>query len=152
MTETTVSVKWVGFTKLSTALKAAQTKRDRALIRAAKLAAFMVQSSARSAILRDPHTGRIYGRHQASAPGQSPANDTGNLARNIVVLLDENEATAYVLSRAPYSAALEYGSARKVGKENKVVITEPRPFMGPALEKNLPVIKDLFAKAMKVKE
>ena len=152
MIEKTVQLKWVGFTKLTKALKEAQTKRERALIRAAKLASFMVQASARSAILRDPHTGRIYGRHQASAPGQSPANDTGNLARNIVVLLDEQDATGYVISRAPYSAALEYGSARKVGKENKVVLTEPRPFMGPALEKNLPLIKDLFAKAMKVKQ
>lgn len=151
MTEKTVELKWVGLTKLTKAIKDGQTRRERAIIKAAKIASFLVQASARSAVLRDSHTGRIYGNHQASAPGQSPANDTGNLARNIVVLVDEQDATGYVISRAPYSAALEYGSARKVGKDNKVVITEPRPFMGPALEANLPLIKNLFAKALRTK-
>ena len=33
-------------------------------------------------IINGPKTGRVYGRHQASAPGEPPATRTGRLARS----------------------------------------------------------------------
>lgn len=88
-----------------------------------------VADEAVSRILNPPKTGRIYRRrgveHQASAPGQSPANDTGHLAGNVTVdPINMATLTGTVTSRAAYAAALEFGTA----------IMEPRPYMRPALE------------------
>ena len=124
---------------------AARAKKTKAIFKAIKMASYLVQAHARKAILRDAHTGIIYGKHQASAPGESPANDTGNLARNIAVLSDETSGVAYVLSRAPYSAALEYGAI----KGNRHLL--PRPFMRPALELNREAIRKLIADAKDAK-
>lgn len=61
---------------------------------------------------RGPHTGRRYARggrvHQASAPGQPPAPDTGTLLRSITIELGDMRAT--VGSRLPYSMFLEFGT------------------------------------------
>lgn len=73
-------------------------------------------------------SGVIYVRqgkeHQASAPGEPPARDTGNLAANVrAIRLGPH--TMRVVSGAEYSAHLEYGTIKM----------EPRPFMAPAVEK-----------------
>lgn len=117
-------------------------KRDANVMRAIKLASYMVQATARKSILRDPKTGIVYGKHQASAPGEAPASDTGNLARNIIVLADERTHMSYVVSRAPYSAALEYGAVRN--KDSEFFTLAPRPFMRPALELNRAAIRKLI--------
>lgn len=148
MTLGQVELKWIGTNRLGEKLAKEASKRQKAVARAAKVAGLMVQAHARKSILRDPKTGRVYGKHQASADGESPANDTGNLARNIVVLADEQNGVAYVISRAPYSAALEYGARRKLAN-GKIAFLKARPFMAPALEANLPLIKDLFKKALR---
>ena len=147
MSKGQVEFKWIGTNRLGEKLAKEASKRQKAVARAAKVAGLAVQAAARVSILRDPHTGAMYGNHQASAPGESPASDTGNLARNIVLLADEQNGIAYVISRAPYSAALEYGAKIKMAN-GKFRFIASRPFMGPALEKNLPMIKDLFKKAL----
>jgi hypothetical protein len=84
--------------------------------------------------MKGGRTGRIYGRggrikrgknagsfkryHQASAPGEPPKTDLGFLAANIMPEAGEG-LTASLVSQAPYSAALEYGTVRNGG---------PRPF------------------------
>ncbi len=119
--------------------------------------AILVQSSARMAVMKGPKTGVQYGAladikkvnfklkgakaaakriHQASAPGEAPANDTGNLARSITVLAAEivnGLPTAYVKASAPYAFALEHGT-RTIA---------PRPFMWPAALDNREKIREL---------
>lgn len=77
--------------------------------------------------------------HTASAPGEAPATDTGFLASNIYKDIEDNGMTGIVESRAPYSAALEFGTSKIL----------PRPFMQPALEKNRNKIKRLFNRGFK---
>lgn len=52
----------------------------------------------RNGMLRGPHTGRIYARrggrrHQASAPGEFPAKDTGRLVASLKGRSNPREAT-----------------------------------------------------------
>lgn len=48
----------------------------------------------RSRIMSPPKTGRRYGAHQASAPGEYPANETGTLASGIRTRITAREGTA----------------------------------------------------------
>jgi len=106
---------------------------------ALRIGAVMIHRDAVVSIQKGPKTGHLYGNHRASAPGQAPAADTGNLARNIGFEIDKRAKTAEIASRAPYSMALEFGTNDGLIKE--------RPFMTPAYLKNLPAIQDLFAAA-----
>ena len=80
-------------------------------------------------IQHGPKTGRIYKRrsvtHQASAPGQAPATDTGRLANSVVFnkrVSGPNKGTVVVESFASYAKYLEFGT-RKIA---------PRPAWAPA--------------------
>lgn len=92
--------------------------------------AFMVQSDAIKSIQRGNKTGRTYKRgnvtHQASAPGEAPASDTGNLASSILAVPESTSSAYLVGSNLSYSKELEFGT-----KEMK-----PRPWLIPALESN----------------
>ena len=80
-------------------------------------------------------SGRIYEKynprrtHRASAPGQSPASDTGNLVRNIIVRQVDIDNVA-VESNATYSSFLEFGTSKMLA----------RPFLFPATERSRPKI------------
>jgi len=66
-------------------------------------------------------SGRMYGAHRASAPGEMPAIDTGVLAASIET--ERESATSYVVStNQDYAPFLEFGTSRMA----------PRPFLGPA--------------------
>lgn len=108
---------------------------ERAVAVGLKISAEKVKSDAVKSILNGPKTGRIYKRntitHQASAPGEPPANDTGNLARNITAtVVSPNEAI--VNSGAAYARHLEYGTTN----------IAQRPYMRPALMNNEKFIND----------
>jgi HK97 gp10 family phage protein len=85
-----------------------------------------VRTSAVQAILSPPKTGRVYRRggveHQASAPGEAPASDTGRLAGSITTEYFPDQLRGRVTARTGYAAYLEFGTQRM----------EPRPFMRPA--------------------
>lgn len=88
----------------------------------------LVRNEAISLIQDGPKTGRVYRRgdkeHQASAPGEAPASDTGTLVGRIRV--DDSkldELRARVVASTAYAAHLEYGTQKM----------EPRPFLRPAL-------------------
>jgi HK97 gp10 family phage protein len=90
--------------------------------------AFEVETEAKLLIQNPPKSGRIYTRgdkvHQASAPGQAPATDTGNLV-NSIETSRKSDYEAIVAVNAEYAAGLEYGTAHIL----------PRPFLRPAVEK-----------------
>lgn len=64
--------------------------------------------------------------HIPSRPGEPPKGDSGVLELGIEVELRASEKTVNVISRAPYSAALEFGTSR----------IAPRPFLAPALRQH----------------
>ena len=82
-----------------------------------------IQTGSKSGVLYQMYNPRR--EHRASAPGQSPASDTGNLVSKIIVRQKSQDVTS-VESNANYSAFLEYGTSKM----------QPRPFMLPAFEKS----------------
>jgi len=81
-----------------------------------------IQTGAKSGIVYEKYNPRR--SHRASAPGQSPASDTGNLVSKIIV--KNNKDTVRVQSNANYSKFLEFGTSKMLA----------RPFMFPAKEKS----------------
>jgi len=94
-------------------------------------AAERIAARARIAIQSPPKTGRIYERggkvHQASAPGEAPATDTGFLV-NSIGSRSAGHHVAEVFAGASYAIELELGTSRM----------EPRPFMLPAAQAERP--------------
>lgn len=87
-----------------------------------------VRNEAVRLILDTSKSGHVYRRrdvyHQASAPGEPPASNTGFLAANIDTSYDEGGLVGIVTAHAAYAAYLEFGTIKM----------EPRPFMRPALD------------------
>jgi hypothetical protein len=84
--------------------------------------AFEVQRRAQESMEGDK-SGLMYGRHQASSPGEAPAVDTGFLRSSIGVRMT-GQTSAEVAVGAEYGAGLEFGTAHIL----------PRPFMVPAAD------------------
>ena len=97
-----------------------------------------IQSGAKSGVLYQMYNPRR--EHRASAPGQAPASDTGNLVSKIIVKQKSKNITN-VESNADYSAFLEYGTSKM----------DPRPFMLPAFEKSKKPILNAVFKRVKSK-
>jgi len=88
-----------------------------------------------------PKSGRTYTRgsvtHQASAPGEYPATDLGELANGITTEVSGfpgGDIVGKIISSARYSKALEYGTRNM----------QPRPFMAPSLKKSRRKINNIF--------
>jgi HK97 gp10 family phage protein len=75
-------------------------------------------------------SGRRYGNHTSSAPGQSPANWTGKLLRSIKI--QKTKGMAFVYITAKYAEFLEFGTSKM----------RPRPFIIPAFIKTKRYIQD----------
>lgn len=99
-----------------------------------------IQARAQMAIMNPPKSGRIYRRgnvaHQASAPGEAPATDTGNLV---------NSAYTKKLGQADYETGFtaEYAAHLEFGAPNAHI--EPRPYLRPAVE----AVRKAFIAAIK---
>ena len=95
----------------------------------------LIRGQAIRSIQTGPKSGRIYEKynprrtHRASAPGQAPASDTGNLVSQIRVR-EENKDLIKVESNALYSSFLEFGTSKMLA----------RPFLFPASERSRPKI------------
>ncbi len=83
-------------------------------------------------IERGPKSGRIYGNHQASAPGQPPATDSGGLVKSISWRTFNRGLSAEVGSHIFYAPFLEDGTSKM----------DPRPWLRPAYEKYADDIAD----------
>ena len=102
---------------------------------------FIIRSTARrakDAIRGGAKTGRIYERKnplrtvQASAPGEAPADDLGNLADSIrFQLFSTSGMVGFVEVGAYYGITLEFGDAK----------IAPRPFLYPAFREALGAAK-----------
>ena len=80
-----------------------------------------------SMIMDGKKTGRIYRRrgveHQASAPGEAPASDTGRLVQSAHSEFDPADLSGEAIWSTEYAKPLEYGTAKMA----------PRPYARPAL-------------------
>lgn len=127
---------------------AALTQRvEDAAFRGAVKGANRVRNEVLRLILRTPKTGRIYYRrgkaHQASAPGEAPASDTGNLVRGFVVTSDRKAMRAVLTSKTFYGPILELGRGGRVKRKGfhatkgsiipRSGTLLPRPHMRPAV-------------------
>lgn len=97
--------------------------------------AHRVQNRAVQGIIDPPKTGETYpsrGRkgapHKASAPGEFPAADTGELHGSITTV--ENSSRA--VTRFEVGANVEYAKHLELGTSK----IKPRPFLGPSLAEN----------------
>lgn len=82
-----------------------------------------------------PKTGRVYRRrgrvHQASAPGEAPATDTGRLVQSRRTVYDQDKLQGDVVWSTDYARHLEYGTQKM----------EPRPYASVAVNnKRLEVV------------
>ena len=126
-------------------LKALQNGLDKELTNVLRGGGQLIRAEAVRSIQGGAKSGRTYEKynprrtHKASAPGQAPASDTGNLVSNIRSISDGKNTL--VESRASYSKFLEFGTSKLL----------PRPFMFPASEKaKKKIIEVLIQKLNKV--
>lgn len=115
-----------------------------AVLRSLRRGGLKIENSAVEGIIDPPKTGRIYKSrhrkgavHQASAPGEFPAADSGRLHQSITTTVVQNDNTRIAVETAantPYARALEYGF-----DEHNLA---PRPFMGPSYHEHREAIKD----------
>lgn len=101
------------------------------MLLALEAAGLIVQNAARVSILNGPKTGALYNprgkvQHQASAPGEAPASDTGRLVNSIVSRVDETALVANITAGTEYAPYLEFGTRKMAA----------RPFLNPALTNN----------------
>lgn len=82
-------------------------------------------------------SGRRYGSHTSSAPGQSPANWTGKLLKSIKV--QKSKGMAFVYVTAKYAEFLEFGTSKM----------RARPFIIPAFIKTKKMIQDKLKRIAK---
>ena len=96
-----------------------------------------LKQTSRRLILDPPKDGRIYHirrnghtvKHRASAPGQPPANFTGNLRRSVDYTVNGSHEMRFGAGNGKnvkYARRLELGGKR----------LEPRPYLKPSIKKN----------------
>lgn len=94
-------------------------------------------------VLSRPGTGRAYGKHQASAPGQPPAADTGNLRANTNadtnLRRDGEDLVGRLVSNAAQASALHNGTERIAA----------RPFMDVPAKESGRQITEAFVRGAK---
>lgn len=73
-------------------------------------------------LIEAPKSGAVYGDHQASAPGEPPAWDTGELGESIEI------------SGTPQRLRLSVGAPHLVFLEVGTVHMAPRPWVAPNIE------------------
>lgn len=94
-------------------------------------------------IQRGPATGRVYGNHQASAPGEYPMTDTGGLAASVQFDLPTSEAKPIgkVGTRLLYGKFLELKPSSRGG----------RPWLSRAFREASANAKDMLRKIMRAR-
>lgn len=107
-----------------------------------------IENRAVAGIKDPPKTGRVYrskhrkgALHQASAPGEFPAADSGRLDQSITSAMTHDGPDRFVSetgANAPHGPFLEFGTSRM----------EPRPFMGPSFDEVRPQVEASIRRAI----
>lgn len=118
--------RWLGITGISDAeLAALRAPAEKAVLKAC----LRFENGIKLA-LTGPRSGRMYGDHQASAPGEPPATWHGDLRKSITHSMPEwgvdNKVSGTVGTAIIYAAILEYGGM--AGNGARIL---PRPYMEP---------------------
>jgi hypothetical protein len=103
-------------------------KLEAAVSRFAQTSAADIGEAARAA-MGGPRSGRLYGSHRASAPGESPASRSGKYISSIEVL-EGASLEAKVGVNVPYAPVLEYGLNRPLWSK---VLTQVLPTLDAKL-------------------
>jgi phage gpG-like protein len=122
---------------------------DASLAEVLNFAAQSTAQRAKTAIRTGTRTGHVYevdGRtHQASAPGEAPANLSGTLANSITHtrITGRPESGAEAGTNLHYGPALEFGGYTDF--DGVRVWIEPRPYLMPAFEAAVYAARNRFA-------
>jgi HK97 gp10 family phage protein len=102
-----------------------------------------IERTAKKKIQGVPKSGRLYRRgrvlHQASAPGQPPATDSGFLVGSFFSGLKDQGLTVEVGVTVFYGGFLELGTSKM----------KPRPYLKPSAEERLKDIADGIDQAIR---
>ena len=127
---------------LSKALKDLGAGIDGAVNKAIVRTANQVRGEAIKMISREISSGRVYVRgnviHTASAAGESPNTDTGNLVSKIAVE-NPRRGTSFVGTSVEYGKYLEFGTSKMAA----------RPWLRPAMERNEAKLTENITNAIK---
>lgn len=146
-----------GFDELMEELLALPEKANASLARTLNFVAQSTATRAKNRIRSGSRSGHVYfleGKlHQASAPGEPPANLSGALANSIKFTKITNNpmSGATAGSDLAYAATLEHGGFASF--EGEVVYVDPRPFLLPSFEEAIQradvVLKREFERSLK---
>lgn len=115
-----LSIRIDGLDELRAAMVGLEDKVNGAVSDAIAETALAIKAEVVARIQRGPATGRIYKKtkpkrtHQASAPGEAPMTDLGDLAGSVDD--DISPMAATVGSRLAYAAYLEHGTRRMAAR------------------------------------
>jgi len=127
----TVTITPQNMQEVQKALRDHGEKAVRAIGKAVQAAGLEISTDIRKRVERGPKTGITYTRgnivHRASAPGEAPASDSGDLASSVAYSM-KGPLTAEIISRLPRATYLEFGTQS----------IAPRPSWVPAVEKYSP--------------
>jgi len=115
-----------------------QGTTEKGLKKALSLIGGEVKREAQKLIKEGPKTGRMYGSHQASAPGEPPANRTGRLQRSLKYKT-RNHREMTIGAYAEYAGYLEAGT-RKM---------KARPFVIKAVTNKVQEAHDIILESIK---
>jgi len=151
MSQTPLHVHVVGADKVAAALRQFGRDIEKGIATAVTATALETLTEVRRRIQGPPKTGNLYKRgkkmHQASAPGEAPATDTGALVSS-TYLVQINSLTAAIGSRLDYAFYLEFGTRLMRARPSWLPASEK---MAPRLEKRVEkVIAQAKAKGEKV--
>lgn len=103
-----------------------------AATRGMRKAGTVVIKEMRRLMLEEPKSGRLYGDHRASAPGEPPASQSGRLVRSFKPEINKqgDKITLTISSSEPHFRWTEGGTARM----------KKRPLVEPAFKNSTPRI------------
>jgi HK97 gp10 family phage protein len=118
---TSINVSLDGMQQLLNQMKKLGADADAVVLKTITDLVLQTQGLAKIGIQRGPKSGRTYQRgnitHQASAPGQYPATDTGRLASSVMIDLPvPGGLTGRVGTNVQYGPMLEFGTSRMAAR------------------------------------
>lgn len=141
-----INVKVEGIEDLRATLKAEGVEAEKLVKTAVLQSALLIQGDARKLIQKGVKSGRVYPSkrsknvmHQASAPGEPPATDTGRLVANVLFAIEQGGYSARVGTDLEYGKNLEFGTRKMAA----------RPWLSRAITENSDKIINLISNAIR---